>query len=114
LAAFEEKKAELAELDVSVYAATVDSEEKVQEVTDAGISFPIGHGVTREDADRFGAWWDDRRNFIQPSEFLIERGGTVVHSAHSASPIGRTDPGDVISMLTFLQERKKAAAANEG
>lgn len=94
---------------VSVFAATVDSEEKVQEIVDGGISFPMGFGVTREDGDRLGSWWDERRNFIQPSEFVIDKRGVVLHSTYSASPIGRTDPGDVLSILKFLEARKKAA-----
>ena len=109
MAAFEEKQAELAELGVSVYAAAVDSEEKTREVADAGITFPLGHGVDRALADRIGAWWDERRGFIQPSEFVIRQDGTVLHSTYSASPIGRTDPGDVVSLLGFLEARRKKA-----
>ena len=109
MAAFEAERDALTELGVSVYAATVDSEEKVKEVADSGIHFPLGYGVTREEGDRFGAWWDERRDFIQPSEFLIERDGKVLHSTYSASPIGRTDPGDLSSMLKFVIARREKA-----
>ena len=111
MAAFEEKKQELAELGVSVFAASVDSEEKTREVADSGVGFPLGYGVTRELADRIGAWWDERRGFIQPSEFVIDQKGMVLHSTYSASPIGRTDPGDVVSLLGFLAARRKSTQA---
>ncbi len=109
MAAFEEKRKELATLGVSVYAAAVDPEEKSREIADSGISFPLGHGVTRELADRLGSWWDERRDFIQPSEFVIDRSGRILSSTYSSSPIGRTDPGDVLSLLGFLEARKNEA-----
>ena len=107
MAAFEEKKDELAARGVSVFAAAVDSEEKTKEVADSGLSFPIGHGVTRETGDALGAWWDERRDFIQPSEFLIDQWGRVLHATYSTGPIGRVDPADLLSMLQFLEARKK-------
>lgn len=111
MAAFEEKKSELAAKGISVFAASVDSPEKTKEVSDSGPSFPIGHSVQRELGDRIGAWWDTRRDFIQPSEFVIDREGRVLHSLYSASPIGRTDPGDVLSLIGFFEARRKAKAA---
>ncbi len=107
MSSFEEKKAELAELGVSVYAAAVDPEEKSKEVADSGISFPLGYGVTREIGERLGSWWDEGRDFIQPSEFVISQGGRILSSTYSSSPIGRTDPGDVISLLRFMAARRK-------
>ncbi len=109
--AFEEKQAELRELGVSLFAAAVDPEEKVQEIVDGGISFPMGFGVDRATGDALGAWWDERGDFIQPSEFVIRQDGIVLHSTYSASPIGRTDPGDVFSLLSFLEARRKRKAA---
>ena len=65
------------------------------------ISFALAHGVTRAQADALGAWWDDRRDSIQPSEFVIERDGRVLHATYSSSPIGRVEPGDVLSAPRF-------------
>lgn len=110
MAAFEEKRAELEALGISVFAASVDSAEKTQEVKASGLGFPLGHSVTRAQGDAIGAWWEERRDFIQPSEFVIDRKGNVLHSTYSASPIGRTDPGDVLSLIGFLEARKKAKA----
>ena len=90
---------------MSVFAATVDTEEKVAEVAASGVSFPLGWGVTRETGDRIGAWWDERRDFIQPSEFVIRQDGRVIQSSYSSGPLARTDPTDVISMMEFLKDR---------
>jgi peroxiredoxin len=105
LAAFEEKKGELAELGVSVYAASVDSEEKSAEVAGSGITFPLGWGVSREIGDRLGSWWDERRDYIQPSEFVIRQDGRILQSSYSSGPLARTHPDDVLSMIKFLKAR---------
>ena len=107
MAAFEEQRSALEELGVSVYAASVDSEEKTREVADSGVSFPLAHGVTHDDAERIGAWWDGRRDFIQPSEFLLAEGGRILASSYSSSPLARMDAADVISMLRFIEARRK-------
>ena len=103
---FEKEKEALDELGVSVYAASVDSEERAREVVDSGLSFRMGHGVTREQGDALGSWWDERRDFIQPSEFVLDQSGRVLASSYSSSPIARMDAEDVLSMLRFVEARK--------
>jgi peroxiredoxin len=106
LAAFEEKKQELADLGVKVFAASVDSEEHTAEVAQSGISFPLGHGVRREDGDALGSWWEEKRDFIQPSEFLFRRDGQILQSSYSSGPLARTLPEDVIALLGFIISRQ--------
>jgi peroxiredoxin len=113
LAAFEQKKEELAQLGVSVWAASVDPEEQTKEVAASGVSIPLGYGVPRELADRLGSWWDSSRNYMQPSEFLFRRDGRIVQSSYSSGPLARTDPGDVASLVRFLiarAEKQKATS----
>ena len=54
-----------------------------------------------------GAWWDEERNFIQPSEFLISADGKVIMSTYSNSPIGRMDPAEMLKLMTMIDERNK-------
>ena len=63
--------------------------------------------MTRADADAMGAWWDDRRDHIQPSEFLLMGDGRVVSSTYSSSPVGRVAPADALSLLQFVDSRRK-------
>ncbi len=107
MAGFEEQKSELAALRVSVLAGSVDPIDKAREVA-AEFSFPVAYGVPRQTADRVGAWWEDRRSIIQPSEFLIGEDGRVVDSSYSAGPLGRFTAADVISHVKFHEARKQA------
>jgi hypothetical protein len=63
--------------------------------------------VTRATADRIGAWWEERRNHIQPSEFLLTGSGRILSSTYSSSPIGRMDPEETLRLVTMLAERKR-------
>lgn len=90
----------------TVIAACVDSEEKTLEVGEK-LNFPIAYGVTRDQGDAIGAWWEERRDHIQPSEFVLSGSGRVMMSTYSNSPIGRMDPDEALTLLTFLNEMRK-------
>ena len=90
---------------VKIIAASVDDEEKAGEVA-AEVSFPVAHGATRADGDTVGAWWEERRGIIQPSEILIGNDGKVVTSSYSSGPLGRMDAEDVVKMVTMYLSRK--------
>ena len=101
MAGFEKQREALAELGVGIVASCVDSEEKTTEVA-AELGFPVAWGMTREMGDRFGAWWDEEREFIQPSEFFITGSGEVLASTYSSSPVGRMDPEDAVTLANFI------------
>jgi alkyl hydroperoxide reductase subunit AhpC len=71
------------------------------------LSYPLGYGVTRDMAERIGAWWEERRGIIQPSEFVVDAEGKVRASTYSSGPIGRIDPGDVIRLVQFYDKQAK-------
>ena len=85
-------------------AASVDSAEKAAEVGDP-LPFPVAHSVNREQGELLGSWWDEKRDFIQPSEFILNHKGRVMHSTYSSSPLGRTDPEETLVLLNFLSQR---------
>ena len=87
-------------------AASVDAQEKVLEVAEP-LGFPVAHGVSRSDAEKIGAWWDERRDFIQPSEFVLSSQGGVLMSTYSNSPLGRMDPGEALRLVKALNARQK-------
>lgn len=103
---YEKHLSQFKELGVSIFAASSDSQEKAAEVG-AALSFPIGWGVDRTLGDYLGAFWDERRDFIQPSEFLVNKSGRVLSSTYSSSPIGRTDPEEALVLLKFIASMAK-------
>ena len=106
LVGFEKQRQALADIGISVFAGSVDSEEKTAEVA-ADLGYPLAHGVRRETGDKFGAWWDEERDFIQPSEFFMTSSGKVLASTYSSSPVGRMDPEDALSMAQFIINKLK-------
>ncbi len=101
-----ELSAELKELGVSVVAASVDPLDKAKEVADE-VNFPIGHGVTRDIANAMGSWWEERRQIIQPSAFVVGPENTVLASCYSDGPIGRVTGDDIVKFVTFQQAQRK-------
>ena len=104
MAGFEKLKPELDALGVKVVAASIDPKDKAAEVA-ADLSFPVGYGVTREMADQLGAWWEERRGIIQPSEFLLGADNRVRSATYSSGPIGRVDAADVVKIINFYDKQ---------
>ncbi len=105
MAGYEEQRDALEAAGISVVGASVDSRDDAGEVQQA-LSFPIAHGVTRSHAEAIGAWWDGKREFIQPSEFLL-RDGRIVGATYSTGPVGRMEAADVLRLVEILESRRK-------
>ena len=103
---YEKLKPELDALGAEVVAASVDPIDKAGDVA-AEVSFPIGYGVTRADAEKLDSWWEERRSIIQPSEFIVDAEGKVLASSYSDGPLGRIDAADAIKMINFRESQKK-------
>ena len=104
MAGFEKIRPELDALGVKIVAASIDPIDKAKEVA-ADLSFPVGYGVTRAMADQLGAWWEERRSIIQPSEFLVAADGKVRASTYSSGPIGRVEASDVVKLVNFYDKQ---------
>lgn len=92
-------------LGASVIAVTAEPLEKAQEVADK-VSLPIAYGVTKDQTDLFGAWWEDRRQIVQPSDFVLNEGGKVMSATYSTGPIGRLEADDAIRFIQFMEKQK--------
>ena len=70
-------------------------------VNNHGLKFALGYGASREDGDSIGAWWsDDRGGYIQPAEFLLGRGGTVLGAMYASGPVGRMGADEAVRAIT--------------
>lgn len=104
MAGFEKLRPELEAVGARVFAASIDPIDKAREVA-ADVSFAVGYGVTRAQADALDAWWEERRSIIQPSEFVIDAGGKILASSYSDGPIGRIDAADVARLINFRESQ---------
>lgn len=68
------------------------------------LSFPVFHGINRAQGDAIGAWWEERRDHIQPSEFILMGSGRVLGSAYSNLPVGRMDPQETLTLIKFIKQ----------
>lgn len=93
---------------MKVVAASTDPLDKAKEVA-AELPFPVAYGLTRQQADQVGGWWEERRSIVQPAEFVLDQQDKVVSSTYSSGPIGRVDAADVIKHIKFrdAQAQKK-------
>ena len=108
LAVWEEMKSELKAMECSIYAISVDNLEQATEVVGKGLTFPVAYGATKDDSDAMGSWWteDHHGGYIQPSEFLLGRGGTVLGSMYASGPVGRMGADEVVRQIQGRERRR--------
>ena len=102
---FSKIRQELDSKNIKVIAASSDPQDKAAAMA-AEIGFPVGYGVDRALIESVGGYWEDRRQFAQPSEFLLNPENKIVQLSYSDGPLARTEAEDVIKMVSFLESRK--------
>jgi peroxiredoxin len=93
-------------LEATIYAVSVDTLDQAQEVVGRGLTFPVAYGATKQDADMIGAWWEETRDFIQPAEFLLGRGGVVLSSMYASGPVGRMGADEAVRQINGRERRR--------
>jgi peroxiredoxin len=91
-----------------IVALSVDSLEKAKETVEKlRLTFPIAYGLeTPHDAEKIGAFWDERMKIIQPATFILDAEKKVVDASYSIGPIGRIVASDALSHIQFIKKRK--------
>ncbi len=87
-------------------AASADGADEAGEMA-AELSYPVAYGVTRDQAEALGAWWEPDRGIIQPTEFLLDSGHKVITATYSAGPIGRMNAPDLVKVIQFSERKKQ-------
>ena len=94
---------------VDLVALSVDPLDKAKEMAErVHATFPIGYGLkVPEDADKVGAYWEDRRKIIHATNFIIDSNKMVVDACYSVGPIGRIVAPDALGHIQFFKKRKQ-------
>ena len=89
-------------------ALSVDPLDKAQEmVAKTGANFSIGYGLkVPEDANRVGAYWEERRGIIHATNFTIGPDRKVLQACFATGPIGRIAAVDALSSIRGTKKRK--------
>ena len=105
MADFQTHLGELEELGVSVYALSTDTAEQAGETVDKeSLTFPVLYGLDGPGtAETLGAFYEERRNIIQPVGFLLGPNRNIVSMTISNAQLGRLWSDDVLRMVKFFQ-----------
>ncbi len=89
-------------------ALSVDPLDKAKEMVErTGATFPIGYGLkVPEDADKVGAYWEERRGIFHATNFTIDSNGKVLQACFATGPIGRITAADALSSIRGTKRRK--------
>ncbi len=55
-------------------------------------------------AASLGAFYERRRNIIQPCAFILHA-GSIVSANYSTGPVGRLTAGDALGLIRFMQQQ---------
>jgi alkyl hydroperoxide reductase subunit AhpC len=93
---------------VDVIALSVDSPDKAQEMVELTKAFfPVGCGLNvPEDADKVGAYWEDRRKIIHATNFSIDSDKKVTQVCYATGDIGRMVAEDALRSIQGAKKRK--------
>lgn len=108
MAGYERHLKELTDLGAGIVAGSVDNLANAAEVA-AELSFPIAFGMTRAMAESIGAFWEERRSIIQPSEFLLDAKGGIMNATYSAGPLGRIDAAEAVRYIASREKQRRTA-----
>ncbi len=93
---------------VDVIALSVDPLAKAKEMAErVKATFPIGYGLeVPRDADKVGAYWEDRRKIIHATNFIIDADKRVTQACFATGPIGRIVAEDALRSIQGTKKRK--------
>lgn len=93
---------------VDVIALSVDPLDKAREMVErVHATFPIAYGLqVSADAEKVGAYWEERRKIIHATNFIIDWAKKVTQSCYSTGPIGRIVAEDALRSIATAKKRK--------
>jgi peroxiredoxin len=108
LADFQSHLEEFKKENVDIVALSVDPLDKAKETVEKlQLRFPVAYGLEApRDADKIGAFWEERRKIIHATNFILDADKRVVDASYSIGPIGRIVAADALSHIQFFKKRK--------
>lgn len=95
---------------MSVVALSTDDLEHAKDsVYRSGATFPVIYGVDGPAlAQTWGGYYEERRNVLHATSFLLRPGGVIASATYSTGPIGRITALEAVRMTLFLRRQEEA------
>jgi len=108
LADFQAHREQFEQENVDIIALSVDPLDKAREMVErVSATFPIAYGLkVPEDADKVGAYWEERRKIIHATNFIIDSAKKVTQACFATGPIGRIVAADALRSVQGAKKRK--------
>ena len=93
---------------VDILALSVDFLDKAKSMGgQVKATFPIAYGLeVPRDADKVGAYWEDRRKIIHATNFIIDPERRVTQACFATGPIGRIVAENALRSIQGTKKRK--------
>ena len=90
----------------------MDTEENAKgTVEECGLNFPVGYGLdNRQISELTGCFYEEKRQIIHSTGYVLKPDGTVAVAVYSTGPIGRLVWQDVVGLVQF--QKKMMASQN--
>ena len=116
MASYEAKLDELAALEATVVAVSVEDLESTKEMVEKnGLTFPVAYGLTEEQVAAYHPLpnEDHHGRYLQPMEFMVLRNGTIFGSMYASGPVGRMGVEEVLNSIRGRERRRLEAEAEK-
>ncbi len=116
MASYEAKLDELAALEATVVAVSVEDLESTKEMVEKnGLTFPVAYGLAEGQVAAYHPLpnEDHHGRYLQPMEFMVLRNGTIFGSMYASGPVGRMGVEEVLNSIRGRERRRLEAEAEK-
>lgn len=100
---FQGRTEDFEKLNIQIIIASADSLEYANKMKDKVIvTFKIGWGLNAQEVStKTGAFFDDKKNYIHATGFIINPEGKIVVASYSTGAIGRLTAADTLALILY-------------
>ncbi len=109
MADFQNHIEDLKALGTTVYALSTDPLDKAKSTVDKlHLTFPVLYGMDGpKTAELLGAWYEAKRNIIQPAAFILGPDRKILSVTYASGPVGRLVAKDAQMLIAFLDKQSQ-------
>lgn len=114
MADFQQHKSAFDELGATIVALSSDPQDSARTtITTLGLAFPVAYGLDAAATSRaIGCYAGIHEGVphVQPTAFVVDGGGNILHAVYSSGMVGRLTAEDALTLIRD-QEKKRVKAA---